>query len=131
MFKLESLVRPSSLKLAREAENRGMAIREMCLRPTWNQRCWSCGKHHGWACMCSGEERRLAYNEHVARVNGAGGGEMYPNSPFRIVASAGAEMSPVVTVSGDKCEKCHQRPKVEGRRVCSACRQAAYRERSK
>ena len=54
---LEQLVRPGMLSLAREAVQRGIPVEEMCLHPTYNQRCYACGRHHGWACVCSREEK--------------------------------------------------------------------------
>lgn len=137
MFKLESLVRPESLQMARGAERRGMFIREMCLRPTWNQRCWSCGLHHGWACMC--EEKRLAYNEHVERVTAPNYKEcttrLYPNAPLGVVKMLHlgvTETSPPVTEEPipvtKTCNGCGK-PMTGYGKVCNACRQAAYREK--
>ena len=59
---LEEIVRPGALELAREAVRRGIDVEGMCLQPTYNQRCWSCGLHHGWACVCSSESKKGAWD---------------------------------------------------------------------
>jgi hypothetical protein len=48
------------LELAKEAVRSGMPVEEMCLSPTYNQRCKACGLHHGWACVCTSEEKKEA-----------------------------------------------------------------------
>ena len=65
---LENLVRPGALELAREAVRRGIDVGGMCQHPTYNQRCYSCGKHHGWACVCSREEKADAWGRREAKM---------------------------------------------------------------
>ena len=129
---LEDVVRPSSLQLAREAVSSGMQVEAMCLKPAWNQRCLSCGLHSGWACECSGAQKQKAHQEHVERVRAPD----YSKVTTRLYPNDG--LSPVNVPTGDKltdvpdlCPRCSERPPEKGRNVCSACRKAAYRERSK
>ena len=65
---LEEIVRPGVLDLAREAVRRGIDVEEMCLHPTYNQRCYSCGLHHGWACVCSSESKKAAWERREAMM---------------------------------------------------------------
>lgn len=65
---LEDLVRPSALELAREAVKRGIDVEGMCLHPTYNQRCYGCGRHHGWACVCSSEGKKKAWEAREAKM---------------------------------------------------------------
>ena len=53
---LEDIVRPGALEIAREAVRRGIDVEGMCRQPTYNQRCYSCGLHHGWVCVCKPHE---------------------------------------------------------------------------
>ena len=113
---LENLVRPSALELAREAVRRGIDVEGMCLHPTYNQRCYSCGKHHGWACVCSSGEKQAAWGRREAKMRTpwfAGGGY--------------ATQSPTQNAT-HFCNTCKQ--PVTGRgKVCSTCRSRAYRGR--
>ena len=64
--------------------------------------------------------RRLGWTKPGAAV-------MEGLSPLDVPTSP-SKMSPVATNVAGKCEKCHQRPKQAGRKVCSACRMKAYRK---
>src|SRR3990167_10710460 len=64
----EEIVRPGVLDLAREAVRRGIDVEEMCLHPTYSQRCYSCGLHHGWVCVCSSESKKAAWERREAMM---------------------------------------------------------------
>ena len=68
MDEVQELVRVGARELAREATRKGIDVGGMCLQPTANQRCYKCGGHHGWVCVCSREERSTAWEIREAKM---------------------------------------------------------------
>ena len=135
-MKLEELVRPGALELAREAVRRGIDVEGMCLQPTYNQRCYSCGKHHGWACVCKGEEKKEARREAKMQTPWFAGkwatGNILDGYATQD-ATHDATRSQIGGVQHTEgathlCNTC-RRPITGRGKVCSTCRSKAYRGR--
>ena len=50
-------IRVGAERDAEEATRRGYDIASDIAKPTLNQRCYRCGEHHGWVCVCTREEK--------------------------------------------------------------------------
>ena len=130
-MKLEELVRPGALELAREAVRRGIDVEGMCLQPTYNQRCYRCQKHHGWACTCSAGEKADWVMQHGLTMY-ATQAQIQPmqHTDNATHDATRSQIGGVQHTEGAThlCNTCRQ--PITGRgKVCSTCRSKAYRGR--
>ena len=54
---LGKTIRPDAEEDAREAGKRGIDVAFDVGHPTLNMRCYRCGEHHGWVCVCTNGEK--------------------------------------------------------------------------
>jgi hypothetical protein len=50
-------IQPDAAELASGAMKQGMDVAYDIVHPTLNQRCYRCGEHHGWVCVCTVEQK--------------------------------------------------------------------------
>ncbi len=96
-------------------------VEEMLRRPTALATCYACGRHTGFACTCSREEKWEATPKRVKEQFGPPNALLGGKLGDDMNVKAAAYMRRYVHKEEAKCPQCGKRERAVGRQACWAC----------